>query len=193
MKNILVILLLCTSSHVYSQIEKTSSFERKGFIIGASVGPSVVNLIRSKQPNQTDFGVSITWKIGAMISNSTSIILLGGASAVYDYNGMGRPRKRGFEGLFVASQHWIGNRHWIMGGIGATADAPVFYDLEVDNKNEQKYYWGPGVIIGTGYELLQKKKFALDIQTKLHYGYANVPEGRNTGLAFNIGLGINWY
>ncbi len=128
-----------------------------------------------------------------MVTKRMSVILLGGASSTYDYNGIGRPRKRGFEGLFVATQFWTSDRLWLMGRIGATADAPVFFDLEVDNEDEQNYYWDPGLIIGTGYELWRKKKFALDIQSKLHYGYANVPEGKKTGLAFNVGIGFNWY
>ncbi len=128
-----------------------------------------------------------------MVTKRMSVILLGGASSTYDYNGIGRPRKRGFEGLFVATQFWTSDRLWLMGRIGATADAPVFFDLEVDNEDEQNYYWDPGLIIGTGYELWRKKKFALDIQSKLHYGYANVLEGKKTGLAFNVGIGFNWY
>lgn len=192
MKVIAIIILLCISNIIYAQTEK-GKFQRKGFIIGVSLGSSVVNLSTTNQSNQTDFGLSINWKIGAMISTRMSVILLGGASSIYDYNGIGRARKRGFEGLFLATQYWTSDRLWIMGGIGATTDAPVFYDLEVDNEDEQNYYWGPGLIIGTGYEFWRKKKFALDIQSKLHYGYANVPEGRKTGLAFNVGIGFNWY
>ncbi len=193
MKAVATITLLCVSYLCFSQAESTSSFQRKGFIIGAFLGPSVVNLSTTDQANQTDFGLTLTWKIGAMVSKRMAVVLLGGASSTYEYNGIGRPRKRGFEGLFVSAQFWANDRLWVLGGIGATADAPVFFDLEVDNADEKNYYWGPGVIVGTGYELLRKKKFALDIQSKLHYGYANVPEGRKTGLAFNLGVGFNWY
>ena len=193
MKIIIIIVLLSASNFVFSQTDKDNQFERKGFIIGAYIGSSVVNLSTTNQSNQTDFGFSFNWKIGAMVSERMSLLLVGGASSIYDYNGIGRVRKRGFEGLFLASQFWTSDKLWIMGGIGATADAPVFSDLEVDNEGEKNYYWGPGVILGTGYELWRKKKFALDIQSKLHFGYANVPEGRKKGLAINIGIGINWY
>ena len=193
MKTVTIIITLMISNLAFSQTEKETVIERKGFIIGASFGASVVNLATTNQDNQTDFGSTFNWKIGAMVSEKMSIIILGGASSIYNYSGEGRDRKRGFEGLFIATQYWTNDRLWLMGGIGATADAPVFYDIEVDNESERDYFWGPGLIVGTGYELWRKKKFALDVQSKLHFGYANVPEGRKTGVAFNIGIGFNWY
>ncbi len=59
MKAITTIILLCASNLGFSQTESTSLFERKGFIIGASLGSSVVNLSTTNQPNQTDFGLTI--------------------------------------------------------------------------------------------------------------------------------------
>ena len=52
---------------------------------------------------------------------------------------------------------------------------------------------GASILLGTGYEFFHSGKLSMDIQGRVHYGYANVPEGMRTGLACNLLLGVNWH
>ena len=70
-------------------------------------------------------------------------------------------------------------------------DAPAFYDIK--DETERKFYFGPGGVMGTGYELWRRGRFTLDVQGRAHFGSIAAPEGRRNGVAFNVMLGLNWY
>lgn len=83
------------------------------------------------------------------------------------------------------------DKWWISGGAGIGLDAPAFYDIK--NKSERKFYFGSAVVFGTGYELWQKGKFAIDVQSRMHYGKMNLDAGSQQGMAYSFLVGINWY
>lgn len=167
------------------------SFERKGFIFGTAVGISSIRLSTTSLPTETQGSLSFpNFKIGKMISKRAALVLYLPGS-IYSFKGTGRQRDRGFEGIIPSAQCWIKERWWILGGAGLTLDAPAFYDIETED--ERKFYFGPSLIVGTGYEIWRQGKFALDIQSRIHYGQATVPEGIRKGLAFNFMIGFNWY
>jgi hypothetical protein len=79
----------------------------------------------------------------------------------------------------VAVQYWAGNRSWIKGGAGFGALVEDCCETQI----------GPAVMGGAGVELVQKRKFVLDLQgrvsgTKFESGVLRM---------FMVSLGVNWY
>lgn len=179
--------LFGTSAQTLS--EKT--LERKGFIFGTSVGLSTLKLNFTGQPTQRNISLSLpNFKVGAMISKRTALVLyLPGT--IYTYKLEGRQRDRGFEAIIPSVQYWLKDRFWLLGGVGIGMDAPVFYDIK--DETERVFYFGSAAIAGVGYELWHNKKMALDLQSRVHYGTANFPDGKRDGLAFSFLVGLNWY
>jgi len=189
MKSIITISLGLISLTSYAQ-DKTQ-INRKGFAFGTSVGISDTNMSFPTK-TQTNKDLAINWKIGYML-NPQWALLLNGAVSIYEYNLIGRPRKRDFGGIFPSVQYWGTERFSILGGVGLGTDAPVFYDLKPENEDETKYYSGLGFISSFNYEVYQKKNFTIDIQARLNYSSVNLPEGKINGFNTGLLLGINFY
>ena len=79
----------------------------------------------------------------------------------------------------VAVQYWVGNRSWIKGGAGFGTIVDDFNELET----------GLAVMGGGGVELVQKRKFVLDLQGRVT---RTALEFRNIHM-FLVSLGFNWY
>ncbi len=183
----IIFVLLCLTS----KAEDNTQVDRKGFVFGTSFGIGNANMnFPDKKQNNTNLGIN--WKIGYMV-NSKLALLVNGAVSIYDYNSIGRARKRDFGGVFPSAQYWLTGKFWVLGGVGLGTDAPVFYDLKPDNKDETKYYSGFGVISSAGYEIYHKHNFVIDIQARINYSSVNLPEGRTNGLNTALLLGINFY
>jgi len=89
-------------------------------------------------------------------------------------------------------QYWVKNRWWINGGVGLAMDFPALYDI--DKSKDQDWNFGVAVGLSTGIELVQKKKYALDLQAKLHMASVNLENNQQReGVSFSIGIGFNWY
>jgi hypothetical protein len=189
MRSLPLFVFICLFNTAYSQNKPT--VQRKGFIFGTAAGISAIRLSATGSPTETQAGLSFpNFKIGTMLSQRTAVLLyLPGT--IYEYKGVTRTRDRGFEGIVPSVQFWPKDRWLVLGGAGLTLDAPAFYDIK--NEEERKFYFGPSVLAGTGFEVWHKGKFALDVQARVHYGTAKVPEGTRKGLAFNVMLGLNWY
>jgi hypothetical protein len=78
-----------------------------------------------------------------------------------------------------------------MGGVGLGMDAPAFYDIK--GEEERKFYFGASALAGTGYEIWRKGKFACDIQGRVHFGTAKLPNGTQKGSVVSFLIGFNWY
>lgn len=188
MKTILTILLagFVTVAHTQDR-----TFERKGFVFGASIGISSSRLAFANQPAQRGISASLpNFKTGAMVAKRMAVLLyLPGT--LYDFKNEGRVRDRGFEAITPSVQYWWNHRTWVLGGVGIGLDAPAFYDIK--QEEERKFYFGKAAVAAIGYEIWQKGNFALDIQSRIHYGTANRPEGKINGLAFDFLIGFNLY
>lgn len=186
---LIVSILALSSTLAYAQQNKSA--ERKGLMFSFATGVANSQLtFPNKKQSNTD--LALNWKIGYML-NPKLALLVNGSVSIYDFNLAGRSRKRDFGGVFPSAQYWVADKFWVLGGIGIGTDAPVFYDIKPENKDETKYYSGIGVISSLGYEFYRKKNFAMDLQARFNFSTVNLPEGITNGLNAGILLGINFY
>jgi hypothetical protein len=191
MKNILLLLLLIAAIHTQAQ---TQTIQREGFNFGFSAG---VGYIFQYVPAEPPLRKSIaqSWPnilLGWMINPKLSVnVLLPGT--LYKNTWNGRPRYRGFEGAMPGLQYWVTNRWWIGGNAGLGLDAPAFFDLNVENTDERKYYGGYGFVFSSGYEFWQTSRFSMDARVRVHYNNVPLPGGRQSGLSANALLGVSWW
>ncbi len=175
---------ICISSHSQTNINTP---EQKGLIFGLGAGSGLLNL---KTNSTTTTALSATLpniKIGYRINHRLAILaLLPGAT--YKYNG----KDRGFEAFQLAGQYWLQKKWWILGGVGLTFDAPVFYTVK-DPKTAGFYTGIPAFSIGTGIEIWQKDNFSIDLQYRFFIGKSALPNnGLREGIANMLLVGFNW-
>lgn len=192
MKTQLVLLLFISLVTIANAQNSTENkIERKGFLFGAAVGISSVHLTFSSHADQNEVTASFpNFKIGSMISKRAALLLYLPGS-LYNSANDGRNRVRGFEAIIPSVQYWLGDRLWLLGGVGLGMDAPAFYDIK--DEGERKFYFGHAATAGVGYEVWRKGKFAMDFQSRIQYGTSNRPEGKSSGLAFGLLVGFNLY
>jgi hypothetical protein len=172
-----------------SQSENT--IHRKGILFGFSAGVANSTLsFPSTTQNHTN--LALNWKLGYMVRPKIGV-LLNGAVSIYEYNLSDRKRLRDFGGVFLSTQYFLNDKVWVLGGIGIGTDAPVFYDVQPEQKIETEYYKGFGLISSIGYEIWKKKNFAIDLQGRLNYSSVDLPIGKNNGFTASILLGITIY
>lgn len=190
MKSIAMLLFsLVISLSVQAQI--TNEMQRKGLVFGFSSGITNSNLsFPSKKQNHTN--LALNWKLGYMV-NPKFVLLLNGAVSIYEYDLTDRKRLRDFGGVFASAQYFVKDKFWLLGGVGLGTDAPVFYDLKQENKEETKYYSGLGLVSSIGYEICRKKFFVLDLQARINYSSVNLPIGMSNGFTTALLIGINFY
>lgn len=190
-KFIVTVCLIGIASFSYSQNKEI--INRKGFIIGTSIGVShSIQSFPNKSQNNTDFGFDL--KFGYMVKPKIALLVTSNVSG-YDYIGIGRPRKRDFGVLAPTIQYWLGDRFCGLVGIGLGIDAPVFFDIEdpENHKEETQYHIGLGTVLAIGYEFYQGKKIAIDFKARITYRNVNITEGKTTGVSPSILIGINFY
>ncbi len=189
MKVILIPLLTLTFLITRSQTENKTT--RKGLIGGISAGTSH-SLIFFSNKNQNTIDLGLNWKIGYMLKPDLAV-LLNGCISIYKYDLTGRNRKRDFGGIFPSIQYFSSDKFWLLAGIGIGADAPVFYDVKPETKEETNYYSGFGFISSAGYEVYRKKNYAIDLQLRLNYSSVSLPIGKTNGFTTALLLGITFY
>lgn len=190
MKALFILVFSAMAAITYAQTP-SEKMVRKGLVLGAAVGVSYSRM--NFFPDQSQHQVSASlpnFKIGAMISKRAALLLYLPGN-IYPLKIEERNRDRGFEAIMPALQYWVNDRWWALAGAGLGLDSPVFYDIK--NTEETKFYFGKAVAAGVGYELIQKGRFAMDVQGRIHYGTANRPEGNMNGLAFDLLIGFNLY
>lgn len=183
-------LLFCFSFNSHSQRDSINTTHR-GFFFSTAVGCSATLLSDPYDIKQNSLSLSFpNFKFGYSFSNRflAGVYLPG---SIYTYEGPGRTRDRGFEGIIPFAQYWPAEKWWILGGAGITLDAPAFYDVE--GQAEADFYFGPSILAGAGYELWKKGKFALDIQARTHLGFSVLADGHRQGFASSVLIGFNWY
>jgi hypothetical protein len=190
-KSILTVFLITLVSVLHSQNKPL--IEKKGFVFGTSFGLShSIQTFPNKLQNNTDFGFDL--KFGYMLKPNVALLLTSNISA-YDYIGIGRPRKRDFGVLAPSVQYWLHEKFWVLAGIGLGVDAPVFFDIKdpENNKEETQYHTGLGILGAVGYDFYHGKSFTFDLKARMTYRNVNITEGKTTGFAPSILIGVNFY
>lgn len=161
---------------------------RKGFTIGGSAGIGALHFTKGMESSETQGDISLpNVKIGWFVKDNLAIYL-NTPGQIYEQNGS----DRSFEGFIPSIQYWTSDRWWISGGLGAALDTPAFYEKR--SESEEKNNWGKGVLLSSGYELLQRKKWAIDIQARLYMASVKLDNGnRREGTAFSIALGFTLF
>ena len=189
MKSLLVYVFTFYTLLCFGQSE-TNQIERKGFVLGFGIGGGVISISDSDQEEPFDEaqggGSFPNLKLGWMINERLAIFGL--------YSGMGyeyEDKDRSFDALMPSVQYWVKDRWWVNAGAGLAMDFPAIYE---DKIKDEDWNFGGAVAFSTGYELAQKKNFALDLQTQLLMGWSSMENSKDREVVmFSIGLGFNWY
>lgn len=179
------------SSITYAQntnIETTT--QREGFIFEFVVGGGSISLEDSAgiQTFDTSQGTFVfpDLKFGYML-NEKLAITVSMPGNIYEF----QDNDRHFGGFIPSVQYWVKDKWWIHGGFGLAIDSPSLYDIE-DNVNDD-WNFGHAVMLSTGYEIYKKKNFALNVQSKLVLGRANLDgDAHRDAAIFNVGIGFSW-
>lgn len=189
-KGLLIALFTVFTLMSYGQ-QLENAVQRKGFVIGLSVGAGVISIADSDAENpfyDAQGGIIFpNLKIGWML-NERMALLATFPGKIYDYEG----KDRSFESIMLIFQYWVNDRWWVNAGFGLAMDFPAFYEVD-DFKNEE-WNFGCAVAASTGYEIYQKKNFTIDLQTKVYLGRVSLEDDRHRdAVAFTVGIGFNWY
>ena len=151
--------------------------ERKGFLIGLSVGGGGFSgKFQCGDCGSLSSGGAGTFQIGGMLTDKLGLMYDGSA----DSSSKNDDPRMSTVGT-VAVQYWVGNKSWIKGGAGFGTH--TFLNDECCTET------GLALMGGAGVELLQKRKFVLDLQgrvttTKFEFESIHM---------FLVSLGFNWY
>jgi hypothetical protein len=83
----------------------------------------------------------------------------------------------------IAVQYFVADRFWIKGGVGVGTTRISAEAFEVISDS------GLGFMGASGFELIQKHSFALDLQARF---WATRHRGGQLS-QFSVGVGFNWY
>jgi len=189
MKNLLVFVFTFCTLLSYGQ-NKTNQMERKGFVIGFGIGAGFISTSDSDQEVAFDDaqggGSFPNLKLGWMVNDRLAILGMY-SGMIYEYEG----KDRSFDALMPSVQYWVKDRWWLNAGAGLAMDFPALYE---DNIEDEDWNFGGAVAFSTGYELVRKKSFVLDLQTQLQMGWSNLDGGKDRDVVIlSFGLGFNWY
>lgn len=176
---------------------KAQESARKGWFIGAGAGVSHLDFnVNWTDPMRQNGLTMPNIQVGKMLTDHSAFMLyLPGT--IYRYKHYGRERDRGFEGIIPTYQQWITKRWWAMVGLGLGMDAPAFYDIE--NESERKFYFGPSVLAATGFEMIRKDRFSLDLSARYTWSSINTKAGdlvsysRFRGYSVAVLVGARFY
>lgn len=196
-KNQLVLKMACVafafvSSVTYAQNTHAETItQRDGLIFEFQVGGGIIS-IEDSAGNQTFDKAQETFvfpdiKLGYMVNKNLAITAAMPGN-IYEY----QDYDRHFGGFIPSLQYWTNDRWWIHGGIGLAIDSPALYDIKDDINDDWNF--GCAVMASTGYEIYKRKKFALNVQSKVVMGRAFLAEdAHRDAVIFNVGLGFSWF
>ncbi|MDF1699335.1 MAG: hypothetical protein P1U56_26010 [Saprospiraceae bacterium] len=175
-----------------SLAQNTDAVQRKGFVIAVGVSKGEFHI----QDNNGSMGIQTTesgislpdLKMGFMLS-SRAALLMTSIGVTYEVE---EDIDHNFQLFTPTIQFWTNDKVWISGGFGLSLDAPSnTNNCDFDNPNVNV---GFAYSFSTGYELVQRGKYVLDLQARLQGGGVELPNGVNrNAVFFTIGVGFNWY
>lgn len=187
-KYFIVTILLTSLNGMSQESGNANQHSKQGFNFGIGIGYGLISGTMNDSSFTQGSASLPNIKIGYMIKENLSLqLVLPGAT--YAQN----DSPRGFEGVLLSAQWWPKNKWWIQGAAGMTFDAPAFWTVE--NPSEAQFFTGfPALSFGTGFEIIQRRKFTLDAQYRIFYGQTNRHDTRELrGMSNMIIIGFNWY
>jgi len=188
MQKIITILILSFIGNLLQAQTETNTQEKKGFTFGLAIGAGALSLKTTETDAQTNFSVTLpNLKFGYSFNERLAMYLtLPGATYKFE------EKDRGYEGVVLTGQYWPLQKWWVSVGAGFTFDAPAFYT--VSDFEEADFHTGvPALSFGTGYEILRKNKFNIDVQYRVFVGQSNLSDNvRRQGVANMFMIGFNW-
>jgi hypothetical protein len=184
----IVALILCALMSINQQAQEIPNREK--FIFEFSVGLGVITLENSSGTQTFDTAESEVifpdLKVGYMVKENLAVtVSLPGMIYSFEDN------DRHFGGILPGVQYWFSNKWWVNGGIGLAIDSPALYDINDENDD---WHYGKLVSAGVGYEFYQKENFAMNVQSKLVMGSANIGNGQDrNAVSFGLSVGFNWF
>ena len=185
-----VLIAVLFTGSLFAQ-EAPTGVERKGFVIGLGVGVGAISIADSNAETPFDEaqgGLSLpNLKIGFMLSDRMALLATF-PGMIYEVD----DRDRSFEAFIPSLQYWVNDRLWVNGGIGLAMDFPALYDMK--GLEGDQFNLGCAVAVSAGFELVQRKNFALDLQSKIHLGRVFLDNDiERDAASFSVGVGFNWY
>jgi hypothetical protein len=152
--------------------------DREGFLIGFAVGGGSM----SCGGCESKAGPAVSFQIGSMVTDKLAIMLDGTGMAITESdidfgdvttsNGVST----------IAVQYWVADRFWIKGGVGIGT-------TRISDDTGSYSDSGLGLMGAAGYELVQKGRFALDLQGR--FATTKHSDAHINQLTFSVGF--NWY
>jgi hypothetical protein len=149
--------------------QDSTAMAREGFMIGFAVG------FGASYPCDTCPSVAGSFHVGAMAGPRVAVLadisaVGGGGDSVGDEG-------RGLGVLALGARFWPAERFWLQGGIGISAPLDSDFDTVSDRS------WAG--IVGAGFEVAQKGRFAMDVQLRGAFA-----DGRQS---VAVGIGFGWH
>ncbi len=183
-----ILLMAVANGLVAQSSNEQKPFERHGFTFGLSAGAGTLTLSRNDTVNIAFATTLPNLRIGYMLNQKFAVQLLLPGS-LYTHQG----KARGFEGVLITGQYWVKDKWWVLGGAGMALDAPAFWTIK-DPKDADFHVGFPALTFATGYEVLRKGNFTIDVQYRIYAGQANLGNGgKLQGVTNMFSVGFNWY
>ncbi|MEM9324972.1 MAG: hypothetical protein AAGA85_04930 [Bacteroidota bacterium] len=185
MKKILITVLgVAIAAAAFAQEERPT---RQGFAFGGYLGAGAIYFSSGNAGNDTQGHVTLLNFQAGHLFNDRFGIFLKTAGNSYEVEG----RDRSLDGYIVSAQYWTSDKFWISGGYGPAMDIRAFWESKSESEGVN---WGHGVLLAGGYEVMQRKKWALDLQTRLYMASVKLDDGaRREATTVSLGVGITFF
>ena len=140
--------------------------ERDGFLIGFSLG------FGASYPCDECPGFGGSFMVGGMAAKNVAV-LIEFASVSSERDGL----TAGLGLITIGARYWPHRKVWVQGGFGLGYPVDDFEDDETNTE------WG--AMVGAGYEIVQRGRFAFDVGVRGGFG--------GDRQSFTLTLGFNWY
>ena len=156
--------------------------ERDGFMVGVSLGPGAFSGLGDLK-DHSGGGPMLTLRVGTRATETTEWLLELGAGAFADEAGSLPGNQHSF--IVVGAQRYVRSNLWLRGGPGV-ATYRERRDGEVVDGSRRT---GFALMSGVGYDLLQRGRFALDVEWTISFAVYSGAWMTHSSLA----LAANWY